>query len=131
MALWPVRPFRAAATRAAQAAEPQARVKPTPRSQTFKAMCAWEVTWASEIFARSGKIGWFSSKGPIFERSKASISSTQNIACGLPILTAEGVCKTGASIGPICNSDLSRVMEWQPRGAGFHPKQGAGGPYRR
>src|SRR6202043_2492962 len=35
-AVWPGRPLRAAATRAAQAAEPQARVKPTPRSQTFK-----------------------------------------------------------------------------------------------
>src|SRR5580704_9261059 len=57
MALWPVRPFRAAATRAAQAADPQARVRPVPRSQTFSAMCAREVTWASEILARSGNIG--------------------------------------------------------------------------
>ena len=33
-----VRPRRAAATRAAQAAEPQARVRPTPRSQTLSSM---------------------------------------------------------------------------------------------
>src|SRR5262249_61996190 len=53
----PVRPRRTAATAAAQAAEPQALVRPAPRSQVRTTMCSRERTCASEILARSGNIG--------------------------------------------------------------------------
>ena len=39
---------------------------------------------------------------------RRSTSSTQNTACGLPMLTAEGECRIGLSIGPICSS-IARV----------------------
>src|SRR5665213_2086581 len=48
---------RAAATAAAQAAEPQALVKPAPRSQVRIMMCSREAICARVILARSGKIG--------------------------------------------------------------------------
>src|SRR5205807_6656425 len=84
---------RTAATAAAQAAEPQALVSPAPRSQVRTMMCWRDATWQSEMLARSGKIGWFSSSGPIFERSYAFTSLTQKIACGLPMLKVEGECR--------------------------------------
>ena len=65
---------------------------------------------ASEMLARSGKIGWFSSIGPKRARSCAPTSSTQKMACGLPMLSAEGECSTGASIGPIWSS--IRRVSW-------------------
>ena len=40
-----------------QAAEPQALVSPAPRSQVRITICSRVFTAASEIFARSGKIG--------------------------------------------------------------------------
>ena len=52
-----VRLSRAAATAAAQAAEPQALVRPAPRSQVRMTICSRETICASEMFARSGKIG--------------------------------------------------------------------------
>ena len=51
----PVRPVRAALTAAAQAAEPQALVRPAPRSQVRIVIASREVTWAIEMLARSGK----------------------------------------------------------------------------
>lgn len=103
--LRPVRPVRAAETPAAQAAEPQASVRPAPRSQVRVRRLLSDVTCASVMFAFSGNIGWFSSSGPKRSRSKLIGSlSTQKIACGLPIDMAEGECSTGLSIGPICNS---------------------------
>src|SRR5262249_37539426 len=54
--LRPVRLSRAAATAAAQAAEPQALVRPAPRSQVRTITCSGEATRASEILARSGNI---------------------------------------------------------------------------
>src|SRR5262245_19585269 len=65
----PTRPSRTAATAAAQAAEPQALVRPAPRSQVRRTRWSREATCASEMFARSGKIGWVSSSGPILPRS--------------------------------------------------------------
>src|SRR5215472_13982553 len=65
----PVRPRRTAATAAAQAAETQALVRPAPRSQVRRTRRSRESTCASEMFARSGKIGWFSNGGPILRRS--------------------------------------------------------------
>ena len=41
----------------AQAAEPQARVRPAPRSQVRIVMWSRSTIWASVILARSGKIG--------------------------------------------------------------------------
>src|SRR5262249_49153453 len=64
-----VSPRRPAAPAAAQAAEPQALVRPAPRSQVRSTRCSRETTCASEMFARSGKIGWFSNSGPILPRS--------------------------------------------------------------
>ena len=64
-----VRPVRAAETAAAQAAEPQASVSPAPRSQVRMVMASRAVTSAIVMFARSGKIGWFSSSGPNLARS--------------------------------------------------------------
>ena len=49
--------LRAAATAAAQAAVPQARVRPAPRSQVLTVIAVGEATWASDMLARSGKIG--------------------------------------------------------------------------
>src|SRR6202011_3020620 len=60
---------RAAATAVAQAAEPQARVKPAPRSQVRMVMWSRSTMWASVMLARSGKIGWFSNSGPKRPRS--------------------------------------------------------------
>src|SRR4051812_11266761 len=48
---------RAAATAAAQAAEPQALVRPAPRSQVRTMMCSRVLTLATEMLARSGNIG--------------------------------------------------------------------------
>src|SRR5215213_3239178 len=67
--LRPVLRSRAAATAAAHAAEPQAFVSPAPRTQVRTMMCSRDCTAQSEILARSGNIGWFSSSGPIFARS--------------------------------------------------------------
>ena len=49
--------FRDALQRAVLTAVPQARVRPTPRSQVLTVMASRAVTWASEMLARSGKIG--------------------------------------------------------------------------
>src|SRR5215831_6844666 len=65
----PTRPRRTAATAAAQAAEPQALVRPVPRSQVRRTCWSRETTCASEMFARSGKIGWVSNSGPSLPRS--------------------------------------------------------------
>src|SRR6266849_3272037 len=60
---------RAAATAVAQAAEPQAFVSPAPRSKVRIAIWSRSTICASVIFARSGKIGWFSNSGPKRPRS--------------------------------------------------------------
>src|SRR5262249_15554516 len=52
--LRPTRRVRAAATATAQAAEPQALVRPAPRSQVRTSTLDVDVTTASEILARSG-----------------------------------------------------------------------------
>ena len=54
----PVRLVRATDGDGARA-EPQARVSPAPRSQVRMVIASGEVTWAIEMLARSGKIGWF------------------------------------------------------------------------
>src|SRR5690606_20986102 len=53
----PDRPVRAAATAAAQAALPQALVRPAPRSHVRIVMASRAVTCTMEMLARSGKIG--------------------------------------------------------------------------
>src|SRR5690606_27817491 len=69
VALRPVRRVRAALTSAAQAAVPQASVRPAPRSQVRRMILSLVTTLAMEILARSGNSGWFSSRGP--KRSSA------------------------------------------------------------
>src|SRR5215210_2128004 len=115
---------RAAATAVAHAAEPQAFVNPAPRSQVRIVMWSRSTMCANVMLARSGKIGWFSRSGPKRARSYASTSSTQKIACGFPMLTTEGVCSTGASIGPICSSIERVSRNSSARGISFQPNFG-------
>src|SRR5690606_12005330 len=120
-----VRLVRAPDTAAAHAAEPQASVSPAPRSQVRIAMELREVTCAIVMFARSGKIGWFSSSGPNLSRSYDQTSwSTQKIACGFPIEATEGECSTGASMGPTCNSILRVSLNSSASGMSCHPRRG-------
>ena len=114
-AVRPARPRRCAATRAAQAPVPQARVIPAPRSQTrSRRSAAVASICATPILARSGNSGSCSSMGPSAARSTASASSTKNVACGLPMLV-----QTGVDSGPNARSTCSRCPR---RGrAGFAP----------
>src|SRR5690606_15821640 len=64
-----VRRVRAPLTSAAQAAEPQASVRPAPRSQVLRVTWSGCSTRAMEMLQRSGNSGWFSSSGP--KRSSA------------------------------------------------------------
>ena len=50
-----VRPRRCALTSVAQAPEPQARVRPAPRSQTRRRIVSGSMIWAKPILARCGK----------------------------------------------------------------------------
>ena len=86
----PPRPRRLAFTTAAQAPVPQAKVSPTPRSHTRNRIRSGAKIWATPILARSGKTALCSSSGPTKAIGTASISSTKNVACGLPIPTAAG-----------------------------------------
>ena len=76
-ALRPVSPLRAAATKVAQAPEPQARVMPTPRSQTRRRMQPSPCTWATSTLVRSGNIAWLSITGPTASRGTAAASATK------------------------------------------------------
>ena len=67
----PVRPRRCAFTSAAQAPEPQASVRPAPRSHTRSRMRSGASTWAKPILARSGNSGSCSSAGPKLRRPAA------------------------------------------------------------
>ena len=59
----PASPARTPATRVAQAAEPQASVSPTPRSQTRAVTSFRELIWAKVTLAFSGNIGCVSMRG--------------------------------------------------------------------
>src|SRR5580700_3705941 len=97
-----VSPRRLAATRAAQAPVPQARVMPAPRSQTRSRMRSRPFTVATPILARSGNSGSCSSFGPRAARSIASALATKNVACGLPMLP-----QTGSASAPSARSTRS------------------------
>src|ERR1700704_4211350 len=47
------------------------------------------------------------------------------MACGLPMLTAEGECRTGASIGPICSSIARVSRNSSASGISFQARRGA------
>mmetsp|Transcript_54722 Transcript_54722/g.143861 ORF Transcript_54722/g.143861 Transcript_54722/m.143861 type:complete len:200 (-) Transcript_54722:301-900(-) len=81
------RPVRMAATVSAHAPVPHASVGPAPRSQTT--ILRWErlSTCTNSVLVFAGKTGWASKRGPTAARSSASRSSTNVIACGLPIPT--------------------------------------------
>src|SRR5439155_1365351 len=71
----------------AHAPVPQARVMPTPRSQTRMRSLLAPSRLATSMFARSGNSGWRSRTGPKAAISMDSASATKNTAWGLPILT--------------------------------------------
>ena len=59
-----------------------------------------------------------------FRDRRRSGSSTQNTACGLPMLTTDGECRIGLSIGPICNSIARVSRNSSASGISFQPKRG-------
>src|SRR4029077_15995223 len=83
-----------------------------------------ETTCASEMLARWGNIGWVSSDGPILPRSQAPTSSTQKIACGLPMLRAEGACRVGSSVGRVPRSIARVSSNFLASGISFQAKRG-------
>ncbi len=97
-----VRPRRWALTKAAQAPEPQARVKPAPRSQTRSRIVAASSTWAKPILARCGNSLSCSSAGPI-RRDRHDIQIV-NEEGGVRIAHADG-CWFGDAIGRQVKSD--------------------------
>ena len=89
-----VNSFILLATAVAQAAVPQALVSPAPLSQTLTFIKFLLITLAKVTLHLSGKNLRFSISGPIFFKSKFSISFIKKIICGLPTLTA---------VPPICS----------------------------
>ena len=81
----PVSPRRCALTSAAQAPEPQARVRPAPRSHTRSRMRSGASTCAKPILARSGNSGRAPAPGRVRPIGSAATSGTKNVACGLPM----------------------------------------------
>ncbi|KAG0767025.1 hypothetical protein G6F22_017719 [Rhizopus arrhizus] len=75
-------------TAAAQAPLPQARVSPTPRSNTRRRACAGPITWAKPTFTERGNDACCCSSEPTRSTGAASIRPTSITACGLPIDTA-------------------------------------------
>ena len=80
-------PFSAAATTAAQAPVPQARVSPLPRSQTRIRRVVGVTTRTNSVLIRAGKRGACSNFGPMSSRSKPSMPSQKTTQWGLPTLT--------------------------------------------
>ena len=68
--------------------EPQAKVRPAPRSQTRRTILSGASTWQKPILARSGNSASCSKPGP--SRAAAWASSVNSVACGLPMLQAAG-----------------------------------------
>src|SRR5690606_12338070 len=84
----PTRPRRMSTAAAAQAPLPQARVSPTPRSNTRSCTLSRPSTWAKPTLAESGNAPLCCSAGPNRSTGAWSTSSTSITACGLPIETA-------------------------------------------
>ena len=64
---------------------PQAQVSPLPLSHTRIWICVRSITRINSEFTRSGiKRSWNSKDGPIFSRSRLSISSIKYTAWGFP-----------------------------------------------
>ena len=79
---WGAAPECTAIAARAQAAVPQARVGPTPRSQTR----AWSVLFscvAKVTLVPSGKTEWVAIKGAISSKERIE-GGLRTIACGLP-----------------------------------------------
>ena len=66
----------------------------------------------------------FQQRPEAFADRRRSTSSTQKIACGLPMFTTEGECSTGLSIGPICNSMARVSRNSSASGISFQAKRG-------
>jgi hypothetical protein len=100
----PVNPRRAALTAVAHAPDPQAKVSPAPRSHTFSRTRFGPISCANPIFAPSGNIASCSRDGPSRVTFSVSTSSTNQVACGLPIDSAAG--SPGRST---CNVSIGRA----------------------
>ncbi len=67
--------------------------------------------WSGDTSVGDGDVGAFREDRMVLEHRPEPVerivltsSVTQKIACGLPIEATDGVCSTGASIGPIWSS---------------------------
>src|SRR3990167_1562659 len=90
------RPAAMLATAAAQAPVPQARVSPTPRSNTRRRRLSRSTTWQKPMLALLGKWGCASSRGPMVATGAVSTSSTCSTPWGLPIDT-QAICTVSPS----------------------------------
>ena len=115
-----------AATTVAQAAEPQARVSPTPRSQTRAVTRHARRSRAKVMLAFSGNIGWTSIRAPHPAASTPGKVATKNTACGLPMLTAEA--GPNAATGSPSGQSSSPASCPRPREQAECPPASRGGP---
>ena len=74
-------------TAAAHAPVPQAKVSPTPRSNTRKRACFSSIICIKPALTRAGKRACDSTCGPIVATSAVMTSGTTVTACGLPMFT--------------------------------------------
>ena len=100
-------------------------VRPAPRSQVRMVMASRAVTCAMRDVGALGKDRMILEHRPeTVEFVAPDVASTQKMACGLPIETTEGECRTGASIGPICNSIMRVSRNSSASGMSCQPKRG-------
>src|SRR2546425_1107553 len=85
---WSQKPLRTAAEAAPQDDEPEARVKPAPRSQMRMSRPSRALTRANWTLVRFGKAGCCSIIGPSLRHCASSSRSTKTTQWGLPIETA-------------------------------------------
>ena len=114
----------AAFTSAAQAPEPQASVRPAPRSQTRRRMRSGaEHLGEADIGALGKQRVVLERAGRASPTGTASTSATKNVACGLPMLAA-----AGSASGPAREVEMQRVH--RPRPAGCRASRAAPAPCR-
>ena len=93
--------------------------------------CAWSMRVAAPSHGRARcwrareRSDGFRAAGRSGRDRRPRRPSTQKIACGLPMMTTEGECSTGASIGPICSSIVRVSRNSSASGISCQPKRGA------
>ena len=118
---------REAATSVAQAAEPQASVRPTPRSQTRAMTRSRAATSAKVTLAFCVNIGWTSIRAPQAAASTTARSATKKTACGLPRLTTEAG-PSAESASPSGQSRSTRLVSATGRTSGMASHANFGAP---